>query len=147
MHLFVISFTALWYFSCVLDGSPKLSESLFSCLGVGGKVCLSHPQTVFYISSVQKSSSLIFYLYTVSLSFITIFLKNSLASQPTCCLFILHEKVGSRRALFLLEGRVWDAVRAPNFCQTFYKLRFYFISRCFGVTSILLCALHHLNSF
>jgi hypothetical protein len=87
-----------------------------------------------------------FFIYILFLSLLLLFsLRTCLTSQQSCRLLILHEKLGWRRALFRLEGRL-RAMHAPNFCHASL-----FISSL-GVlvalfASVLLSASHRSNSF
>lgn len=109
---------------------------------------LIHRQSFIFLL-FRSLPHLFYYLYTVSLSFITIFLKNCLASQPTSAYLFFMRKLDQEE-----HCSCWgEGCEARCVHQTFVK---HFTSFAFtsslGVfvvmfTSILLHALHHLNSF
>lgn len=91
MHLFVISFTALWYFPCVLDGSLKLSESLSVLELEENFAFLIHRQSFIFL--VFRSLPHLFFIYILFLSPLLLFSLRTvwLHSRLAAYLFFMRK--------------------------------------------------------
>lgn len=146
MHLFVTSFTAPWYFPCVLNGSPRHSESLLSCSGVEENfVFLIHRQSFIFL--LFRSLPHLFFIYILFLSPLLLFSLRTvwLHSRLPAYLFFMRKLDQGKHCSCWRKGCEERCVH-PTFVKHFTSFAF-ISSRCFGVTSILLYAVHHLNSF